>query len=109
MVDIAKALGIKLSSLYLGPKKDKATQFHIKEENNPDEMDLESNCENNMFSARAFLHDSNRAESLEGKIKEIVRKREVGDFEPVRYSPGPVPRANYRAQLMNKILYFHKK
>ena len=27
----------------------------------------------------------------------------------MRYSPGSVPRVNYRAQFMNKILYFHKK
>ena len=27
----------------------------------------------------------------------------------VQYSPGSVPRVNYRAQFMNKMLYFHTK
>ena len=31
------------------------------------------------------------------------------EAETVRYSPGSVPRVKYRAQFMNKILYFHKK
>ena len=30
-------------------------------------------------------------------------------IQDVRYSPGSVPRVNYRAQFMIKILYFHKK
>ena len=34
---------------------------------------------------------------------------QLTEFRDVRYSPGSVPRVNYRAQFMNKILYFHKK
>ena len=49
----------------------------------------------------------------EGKLAIVFtyfcHTRTCGKNPNVRYSPGPVPRANYRAQLMNKILYFHKK
>ena len=43
------------------------------------------------------------------EVKKMLRAKEIVLSEAVRYSPGSVPRVNYRAQFMNKILYFHKK
>ena len=42
----------------------------------------------------------------EEQVSTVVDQPKGSTF--VRYSPGPVPRANYRAQFMNK-KYFHKK
>jgi len=74
LLDIGEALGIDLDSLYLGSRDDSNKLFQVKQEYNNEEeesVEMEENIPN----------IAKRAESLGGKVKDIVRKREIIDTE----------------------------
>jgi len=73
LLDIGEALGIDLDSLYLGSRDDSNKLFQVKQECNEEEEESVELAEN--------IPDIVRAESLEGKVKDIVRKREFIDTE----------------------------
>jgi len=74
LLDIGEALGIDLDSLYLGSRDDSNKLFQIKQECDKEEeesAELEENIPDIV----------KRAEHLGGKVKDIVRKREIIDTE----------------------------
>lgn len=74
LLDIGEALGIDLDSLYLGSKDDSNKLFQIKQECDK-EKEKSAELEENITDI------VKRAEHLGGKVKDIVRKREIIDTE----------------------------
>ena len=82
LLDIGEVLGIDLDSLYLGSREDSNKLFQVKQECNKEEEETVEVEEN--------IHEIvERADSLGGKVKEIVRKREIIDAEISEAEDGP--------------------
>merc|ERR1712129_122660 len=79
LLDIGEALGIDLDSLYLGARGDSNQLCKIKQESQMEEMGKEAVGEADNDEEIT----NHRAESLGGKVKEIVSKRETDQSDKV--------------------------